>query len=74
MKHQSFIEPAPRSEGELPIFSQVNGMRYDSVFIQVSVETYITKHFQEWLSNCILPRLTPKCDAVRIAITQSRGN
>lgn len=73
MQHMSFVEGA-RTDEEKPIFANVPGIALDSVFIQVSVETYITPQFQEWLMNVVLPRISHKCDAVRIAIKNTRGN
>jgi len=77
MRHMSFIEGARESEfretGELPLFTD-NILSVDSVYIQVSVETYITPKFQEWLTCTVMPRITNKCDAIRLAIKNTRGN
>jgi hypothetical protein len=74
----SFIEGARESEfretGEMPIFYSAIGQSLDSVYIQVSVETYITPKFQEWLTCTVMPRITNKCDAIRLAIKNTRGN
>lgn len=73
MQHMSFVEGA-RMPGEKPILANIQGVRLDSVYIQVSVETYITPQFQEWITNSILPRISNQCDAIRIAIKNTRGN
>ena len=65
----SFIEKPQRQPGERPIFANVSGGHWNSVFIEVSQETYLTEKFSLWLRDQVFGRLRPGGD-VRIAITQ----
>ncbi len=73
MKAVCFVENITEPGQEL-IGSMTTGKHYDAVFIQVSIEKYITKDFQDWLKTCVLTRINPTCDAVRIAITTDKFN
>jgi hypothetical protein len=66
--HVSFVEEPDREKGERAICSPVLAEYFDSVYVQVYLETYITPRFQEWLKSCVMTRCTPDCDAVRIAV------
>lgn len=74
MKHISFIESDTLSNHEKPVGAVISGERWDSVFIEVTLDTYITKQFQDWLRESVLTKLTGSCDAVRIAIKTLRLN
>ena len=68
IRQVNFIEnPANRTEYDKPIGAMCAGQRFDSVFIEVSLETYITPPFQEWLTDSVFCRLTPGA-AVRMAV------
>jgi hypothetical protein len=73
MHHMSFVE-GTRQPGEKPLFSMLTGVQLDSVFIQVTLETYLSKKFQQWLNESIFTRITPGCQAIRIAIMTERAN
>ena len=69
----SFVEDVTEP-GERPLFSSTVGEHFDSVFIQVTLENYLTPKFQEWLKSCIMTRVKPTCDAVRMVILPRIAN
>lgn len=75
MRVASFIEDPARDIGERPILSPTLGEEFDSVFIQVTLPTYLSDNFQEWLKLNIFTRIHPKNHAgVRIAIVSANYN
>jgi hypothetical protein len=74
MKHASFIESPDLEKGERPVFDATIGEHFDSVFIQVGYATYIKPQFQEWVKTSVMSRLTPDCDAIRVAVLSKTLN
>lgn len=74
LRQVNFIEnPANRTTHDKAVMVPTLGHKYDSVFIEVSLETYITKPFKQWLEEAVFCRLTPGA-AVRIAIISPESN
>ena len=68
MTQMNFIEnPSHREALDKPIGAMTTGSRWDSVFIEVSLPTYITQHFRDWLEQSVMTRLMPN-GSIRIAI------
>ena len=68
MRQANFIEnPSHRTKADRPIMSMTTGHRWDSVFIEVSAETYFTVRFRDWVDNHVFPRIMPG-GSIRIAI------
>lgn len=74
--HMNFIEnPLNRGPYDKGVGCALAGVHLDSVYIEVSIETFITKQFQSWLVESVYLKCVPgKCDAIRVAIMTNRGN
>jgi hypothetical protein len=68
MRQMNFIEnPSHRTPADKPVGAMIAGHRWDSVFIEVSMSTYISEHFRNWLAEGVMPRIMPE-GSIRIAI------
>lgn len=68
MKQVNFIEdPTHRTLVDKPVYANIPGHRWDSVFIEVCTETYLSEHFTKWLRECVMTRLNQGGN-IRIAI------
>lgn len=66
-----FSDNPHRPPEEKPVYSVTAGQRWDSVLIEISVETYSSAHFKRWLDEGVLPRLKPG-GSIRLAILDKR--
>lgn len=68
MRQINFIEnPSNRTQADKPIGAITAGQRWDSVYIEVSLATYTTQEFRDWIDQCIIPRILPG-GSMRIAV------
>lgn len=68
-----FVENRTIDKDARPLYARVSGGYWDSVLIEVSLETYITPKFTEWVKDEIFGRLRSG-GSVRIAILAPTNN
>lgn len=72
-RQANFTDQPSRASGSYAVGAHISGGYWDSVFVEVRLETYVDHKFTEWMRNEVLGRLRPG-GQVRVVISDGREN